>query len=612
MSSSIPRSDIFDEDVPILIIGGGPSGLFLAFMLEQLGVRSLIAERYAARLAAPKAHALSPRSLEMCRQFGLDVNEIRKVGTSRKDAYWVNFITSLACKHVGKLPYERMDAEVLNSTPTMIHNIPQPAFEELIAQRLSNSSLAEIRKSHSFVSLKQVITTIEDRVSKETYKVRSKHVVACDGAKSAVRNFLGIESEGEDSYETMMTIHFNADLRPILEEQVGMLHWVMDPLVSGFIIAYDLSGNQVLICNFDSKKCPIESWNEEYCRKVVDAAIGATVKYDILSFRPWILSRKVAKFYRDSRVFLSVSVANFLLPLLFCEVAKIVSSAGDAAHSFPPTGGLGLNSGLSDVHNLAYKLAAVHHGSAMDALLETYDAERRQVALVNSKQSVKNGNKIFGLLKTLGTTDPDVGVARHNLYHKICDKKAMIDINNGIEDQREHFDNLGLHIGYVYGNKHIPENASLYEPVCVPGARLPHAWIKLAVPEKVQLPKIDSSYVGGEAQKAAEMTYSTLDLCRFDAFTVLVYETFSSQIQSAVQEALKQVPSSVASSLSLLVVTQGVDFALQPGQDKWDNVVSLKQGQVVLVRPDQHILAVLDQNVSAAHIVEALRGHLAW
>lgn len=53
------------------------------------------------------------------------------------------------------------------------------------------------------------------------------------------------------SDETMMTIHFNADLRPTIKEQVGMLHWVMDPLVSGFIIAYDLTGNQVLICNFD-------------------------------------------------------------------------------------------------------------------------------------------------------------------------------------------------------------------------------------------------------------------------------------------------------------------------------------------------------------------------
>ncbi len=60
----------------------------------------------------------------MCRQFGLDVNEIRKVGTSRNDAYWVNFITSLAAEHVGKLPYERMDAEVLNSTPTVRFHQP--------------------------------------------------------------------------------------------------------------------------------------------------------------------------------------------------------------------------------------------------------------------------------------------------------------------------------------------------------------------------------------------------------------------------------------------------------------------------------------------------------
>ncbi|OGM49419.1 hypothetical protein ABOM_003498 [Aspergillus bombycis] len=589
MSPSVTR-----DDVPVLIVGGGPSGLFLAFMLERLGVRSLIAERYATRLAAPKAHALSPRSLEMCRQFGLDVNEIRKVGTARKDAYWVNFITSLAGEDVGKLPYERMDAGVLDSTPNMIHNIPQPAFEELIARRLSKTSLVEIRKNHTFVSLEQfddhVITTIEDRDSGELYKVRSKHVVACDGAKSAVRSFLGIKSEGEDSYETMMTIHFNADLRPIVKEQVGMLHWVMDPLVAGFIIAYDLSGNQVLICNFDSKKWPVESWNEEHCRKVVDAAIGAKTKYDVLSYRPWILSRKVAKSYRDGGVFL----------------------AGDAAHSFPPTGGLGLNSGIGDVHNLAYKLAAVHHGSATDALLDTYEAERRQVALVNSQQSVKNGKKIFGLLKALGTTDPDIDVARQNLYQKIRDEKAMVDINEGIEGQREHFDNLGLHIGYVYGDKRIPDNASAYEPVCVPGARLPHAWIKLTDPEKMQLPAIDSSYIGAESQGVAEMTYSTLDLCRFDSFTILVDESSSSQIKSAVQEALNLVPATAAFSLSLQVVVKGVDFSLQPGQEKWDDIVPLKQGQAVLVRPDQHILAVLDRDAGAARIVEALRSHLAW
>jgi FAD binding domain len=80
-------------------------------------VRSLIIERYLKRLAAPKAHALSPRSLELCRQFGLDTNTIRRLGTSRKDAYWVNFSTSLAGDYIGSLPYERMDAEVLAATP---------------------------------------------------------------------------------------------------------------------------------------------------------------------------------------------------------------------------------------------------------------------------------------------------------------------------------------------------------------------------------------------------------------------------------------------------------------------------------------------------------------
>jgi hypothetical protein len=286
-------------------------------------------------------------------------------------------------------------------------------------------------------------------------------------------------------------------------------------------------------------------------------------------------------------------------------------SAGDAAHSFPPTGGLGLNSGLGDVHNLAYKLAAVHCGSATEAFLDTYDAERRQVALVNSQQSVKNGKKIFRLLKTLGTTDPDVDIARHNLYQKIHDEKAMVDISKGIEDQREHFDNLGLHIGYVYGDNRIPDNASVYEPVCVPGARLPHAWIKLSDPEKVHLPAIDSSYVGAHPQKVAEMTYSTLDLCRFDTFTILVDESSFSQFRPAFQKAFQEVAEMTASSLSMQVVVMGLDFLLQPGQEKWDDVVPLKQGKVVLVRPDQHILAVLDRKDSAVHIVEALKSHLA-
>lgn len=106
------------------------------------------------------------------------------------------------------------------------------------------------------------------------FRIRSRHVIACGGARGKVRANLNIDSDGEDSGtflscslpgclgqltncvpnltdETMMTIHFTANLRPVVGQRVGMLHWIMDPTAAGFIIGYDLSGNQVHISNID-------------------------------------------------------------------------------------------------------------------------------------------------------------------------------------------------------------------------------------------------------------------------------------------------------------------------------------------------------------------------
>lgn len=67
----------------------------------------------------------------------------------------------------------------------------------------------------------------------------------------------------------MMAVHFSANLREVVGDRVGMLHWLFDPMASGFMIAYDLSGNAVLISNFDSGKYPVESWNKDLCRQVL-------------------------------------------------------------------------------------------------------------------------------------------------------------------------------------------------------------------------------------------------------------------------------------------------------------------------------------------------------
>ncbi|KAJ3533534.1 hypothetical protein NM208_g7942 [Fusarium decemcellulare] len=601
----------FPAEFPVLIVGGGPTGLLSAYMLSKLGIKSLIVEKYPERLAAPKAHALSPRSLEICRQFGLDTNALRRLGTQRDDAYWVNFLINLSRERIGVLPYERMDSGVLDCTPEMIHNIPQPAFEQFVADQLQCDPNIEIQKNVAFVECSQtgpeVISTLEERSTKTRWQVKTTHVLACDGAKSEVRKNLAIESEGEDGYETMMTIHFKADLRPVVKERVGMLHWITDPACSGFIIAYDLSGDQVLISNFDSEKHPAESWTQELARTTVSAAIGQDIPFEVLSYRPWLLSRKVAKQYGKGSVFL----------------------VGDAAHSFPPTGGLGLNSGIADAHNIVYKIAAVHHGWANSSILDSYHDERRQIALVNSAQSVKNGKKIFSFLKALGTAGiKDEQEARENLHKSVHDPRKQDMIAREVEGQREHFDNvwlspptallkvvmsdldqLELHIGYVYGDKRTPPHASHFSPKFVAGARLPHAWIK-PKPSGItlDLPPINVSYVKEFSRADVDRRkFSTLDLVKFDAFTLIV--SSDDGWMSRYRE-MRQLVDFSGSKTQLWSATQDFQFVDEDQGNKFQLDSGLSQGGLLLVRPDQHILGCLDQRSTAEDIASLILGHL--
>lgn len=128
--------------------------------------------------------------------------------------------------------------------------------------------------------------------------------MACDGRTSRVRELLGIISEGEESDETMMTIHFNANLRSVVGDRTGMLFWIVDPNAAGFIIGYDIDGTQVHISQVDTNKQPIESWTDDLCRAKVQAAIGQDTPLDILSVRPWVFRRQIAQTFQKGNIFL--------------------------------------------------------------------------------------------------------------------------------------------------------------------------------------------------------------------------------------------------------------------------------------------------------------------
>jgi hypothetical protein len=188
----------------------------------------------------------------------------------------------------------------------------------------------------------------------------------------------------------------------------------------------------------------------------------------------------------------------------------------------------------------------------------------------------------------------------------------------GIEAQREHFDNLGLHIGYVYGDTEIPASASLYKPSYRAGARLPHAWlIGIHVDYEFshfphELSRINNGYISEQSRlevlEKERKTFSTLDLCAFDAFTFIFKDEFNEHWSQVLEILKAQVPPRLKINAALL----GKDFYLIDGKrsDEWAMGFQFDRGGAVLVRPDQHILDCYGIDSGVKEVSKGLLEHL--
>ena len=274
------------------------------------------------------------------------------------------------------------------------------------------------------------------------------------------------------------------------------------------------------------------SFTPARCEQLVRGALAdRDVELDIVTVATWTMTAQVAAQFRSERVFL----------------------VGDAAHRFPPTGGLGLNTGVQDAHNLAWKVAAVEHGHVSSDLLDSYERERRPVAQHNAEVSLANALKLVEVPIALGA-DPDVEVFRANMVATLADADGRAGVVAAIRNQATHFDMLGLQLGYSYDATRqsdpvlLDENIDLvrtYAPSSLPGARLPHGWIR---------------HNGSVC--------STLDLIPVD------------------RPVLIGGPAREIAGCDLRV---GVDFGDPDGW--WSGILEMPDAGALLVRPDQHIAA---------------------
>ena len=420
------------RDVPYLVVGAGPTGMTLARLLANAGRRCLVVERRDGPQPNPSAHVVNARTLEIFRQAGFDMAAIAGIAKPPADAGHVNFVTRLNGELIGRLPFERQGDECLAHTPTPLRNISQHRLEPLMAAEIRDLPGVELRYGTEWVSSTQdadgVTSVIRDVATGATTVVRSSYLLAADGAGSAVRKSLGIEMVGPQSLQDFVAIHFLANLRPYVADRLGVLHFVMDPAAAGTFIVHDLDRESVFMLTYDSATQTVEDFPAERCTELLRNAIGdPDSEVSVVRAGTWHMTAQVAERMRSGRTFL----------------------VGDAAHRFPPTGGMGLNTGVADAHNLVWKLCAVEDGWAAADLLDTYQAERHPIAHTNCHQSMTNAFQMVVLADALGLHP---GATSADLAATIADPANRDRIAAGVQAQATHFDMLGLQLGYVYAD----------------------------------------------------------------------------------------------------------------------------------------------------------------
>ncbi|GGN50798.1 FAD-dependent oxidoreductase [Streptomyces albiflavescens] len=434
-----PDMPAADSEVEVLIVGGGPVGLTARALLERWGVRALLVEKHGELSPFPRSRLVNARSMEIYRQLGL-------AATITANAFApefgrIRFRDTLHDRDFAAAAMVGINAPIAESPVLGV-----VTSQDRLEPTLLGAADGQVRFGVELIDLAEradsVVALLVDHRRGEERRVRARYVLAADGANSTVRQRLGIDTTGPGAMAAFTTVVFDADLNRWCAHQPAGVYFTAH---GSFAPLYPEGGWAWF--GPTPEDAARADWSD-----LVSRALGpsAEVRADVLRVQHWVMNAFVAERFRHGRILL----------------------VGDAAHAIPVFGGLGMNTGIADVHNLCWKLVGVLRGWAGPSLIETYEAERQPLAHLTLRQAVAN-------------TQLALHVQSRRREQRLTGEAPPAQIELPWSDR--FFAQLGLVLGVTYHSGAVltdgsepPELSDVgtdYVPTAEPGHRMPHLWL---------------------------------------------------------------------------------------------------------------------------------------
>ncbi|SJZ85376.1 putative polyketide hydroxylase [Chitinophaga eiseniae] len=447
--------------VPVLIAGGGITGLSAALFLLQQGIRPLLVERHRGTSIHPRARGFDIRTMELFRELGVG-EAVREAGKALGPAWGVlrgdtlaEVLADIKPREDGRITYpsqlkglESLAALTPESGARCTQDLAEPVLrataEERGAHLLFYTEMISFSQEENGVK-----AVLRDRETGATTTVTADYLVAADGANSPVRQQLQLPVTGPGVLADFLNIYFEADMAELVLNREFSLCIIDTPGITGFVTAINNSDRWVYqLRYYPDKGERAEDYTEERLLAILHAALGMpALPVRILSVLPWEMTVRVTDTMQSGRIFL----------------------AGDAAHIMTPYGGKGANTGVQDAQNLAWKIAAVLKGHASPSLLDSYTPERQPVGLANAMRSATLADE-NGILK-----DQEI-MQRQVIAPPKAGEQAPLKAMELTQNVRTLIGIPDYHYPVKVASNCPPRPADkvLYG---LPGTRVPHLWL---------------------------------------------------------------------------------------------------------------------------------------